>query len=84
MSQIIQGYLPDEDYPGKPKKKKRGFPAHLARALARYNPEHPEPNFVCEDCKEHFKLTYLKVHPGSLQEPGRNLCRDCYRIREAY
>ena len=84
MSQVIKGYPEDEDYPGKIKPKRRGFPAHLARVLARYDLGHPEPNFVCEDCNEHFKLTYLKVHPGSISEPVRNLCRDCYKIREKY
>jgi hypothetical protein len=81
---LIQGYLDDEDYPGKPKKKKRGFPSHLARAMARYDPNEPEPHFVCQDCKEIFKLNYMKVYPGTLTEDERNLCRDCYKTATAY
>lgn len=84
MSQVIKGYSEDEDYPGKIKPKRRGFPPWLAEKLARYDPKHPEPNFVCEDCSVHYKLTYLKVHPGSITEPERNLCLGCYKIRETY
>ena len=81
---IIQGYLDDEDYMGKPKRKKRGFPPGLARKLARYDPTKPGPHFVCQDCKETFKLDYMKIYPGSITENERNLCKDCYKAATAY
>ena len=59
-------------------KKKRWFPS--PEVLHKYAQEVKarEPSFICEQCKLRFKLTYMKLHLGSLTQPERNLCKMCY------
>jgi hypothetical protein len=65
------------------KKRKRGYPAHLAQQQAQAERDEQRritgPSFRCEKCGTYYKPTVMKHYkPGAFQHE-QDVCRWCYK-----